>query len=220
MKKILLVTRPNYDPATSYLFYYAKQVINFAEKKNIKVLDLIRPRLNIQNLSNLINKHDPIMIFFNAHGDEKIIYGDKIKEKEEILIEENKNHILLNKRIIYARSCWAAASLGKACTNTLGGCFIGYKTPFSFWTDNRWSSNPANDNLSKLFIEPSNLIVTSLLKGNTTQEAFNKSINMSKKNILKLLKTEKEPGVMASIMLLWNNIEGQEILGDKNIKFI
>ena len=218
MKRVLLVTRPNYDDATTYLFYYAKKIIDFAEGKNTKVLDLIRPRLTKQNFSDLISKKDPLLVFFNGHGDEKRVYGDKIEEDEEILIEEDRNHTLLTKRIVYARACCAAASLGKACTGN-GGCFIGYKTPFSFWIDERWSAKPLNDNTAKLFLEPSNLIVISLLKGNSAQEAFDKSLNMSKKNILRLLRIKEEPGAMASIMLLWSNIEGQDILGDKDIKF-
>ena len=169
--------------------------------------------------SNLIFKQNPLFIFFNAHGNEKAIYGDKIKGREEILIEEDKNHNHLKGRIVYARACWAAASLGKACTKE-SGCFVGYKTPFSFWINERWSSKPSNDNTAKLFIEPSNLIVTSLLKGNTAKEAFDKSKDMSKRNILKLLKIKKEPGAMGSIMLLWNNMNGQEILGQKNIRFV
>ncbi len=148
----------------------------------------------------------------------KRIYGDKLGEDEEVLIEEDRNHTLLNKRITYARACYAAASLGKACTRK-GGCFIGYRTPFSFWIDERWSAKPLNDNTAKLFLEPSNLIVVSLLKGNSAQEAFDKSTNMSKKNILRLLRIKGEPGAMASIMLLWSNIEGQDILGDKDIRF-
>lgn len=104
MKKVLLVTRPNYDDATSYLFYYAKKIIDCAREKNTRVLDLIRPRLTKQI-------------------------------------------------------------------------------------------------------------------GNSAQEVFDKSTNMSKKNILRLLRIKGEPGAMASIMLLWSNIEGQDILGDKDIRF-
>lgn len=218
MKRTILITRSNYDDATGYLFYYAGQAIDFARKRNIKVLDLTRPRLTKHAFSDMVNKQDPSFLFFNAHGDECTIYGDKAREAEEILVKENENHLLLEGRITYARACWAAASLGKACTKK-SGCFIGYKIPFSFWIDERWSSKPSNDNTAKLFLEPSNLIVTSLLKGNTTQEAFDKSIGSSKKNILDLLKSGEEPGAMASVMLLWNNINGQEILGQKNIRF-
>ncbi len=218
MKRTLLVTRPEYDDATSYLFHYSREVMNLAKEKSIKVLDLRRPRLNRQIFSGLISEQDPHLVFFNAHGDEKRIYGDKIDDVEEILVEDDRNHTLLNKRMVYARACYAAASLGKACTGE-GGCFIGYKTPFSFWIDERWSAKPLNDKTAKLFLEPSNLIVISLLKGNSTREAFDKSLAMSKKNILKLLRVKEEPGATASIMLLWNNIQGQDILGDEDIKF-
>ncbi|MBU1198864.1 MAG: hypothetical protein KKF46_04910 [Nanoarchaeota archaeon] len=217
MKKTILVTRPDYDDATGYLFHYSKQIINSA--KNIKVLDLTRPRLTRKNFTNLIHKQNPLLIFFNAHGNENLIYGDKIGGKEEILVEENKNHSLLTNRITYARACWAAASLGKTCVAE-GGCFIGYKTPFSFWFDERWSAKPSNDKIARIFLEPSNLIVSSLLKGNSAQEAFDKSITLSKKHIMKLLKIKEEPGMMASIMILWNNIKGQDIFGDRNLCFL
>lgn len=94
MKKTILVTRPNYDDATGYLFFYAKKVMDSA--KNIKILDLTRPRLTRKNFTNLIHKQKPSMVFFNAHGNEKLIYGDKIGGKEEVLVEEKKNHSLFN----------------------------------------------------------------------------------------------------------------------------
>lgn len=215
MKKAILVTRPRYDDATEYLFCYAKKAIDFANEKNVEVLDLTRPRLTQKNFSDLISKKDPLLIFFNAHGDENTIYGDKINGKEEILIREDKNHNLLNKRIVYARACLSSASLGqKACKD---GCFIGYRMPFSFWVDNRWSAKPLNDNTAKLFLEPSNLIIISLLKGNSAKEAHEKSLKMTSKNILELLKNKDEPGAMASIMLLWNNMQCQEILGNEDM---
>lgn len=36
--------------------------------------------------------------------------------------------------------------------------------------------------------------------------------------MLKLIKRKEEPGALAAAMVLWNNIEGQEILGDSKIK--
>ena len=87
------------------------------------------------------------MVFFNAHGSERAICGDKIMGCEEILVEEGKNHDLLVNRIVYARACWAARSLGRACVVDAKGCFIGYKTPFSFWIDDAWSAKPLNGEL-------------------------------------------------------------------------
>ena len=37
-----LITMPNYDDATSYLYYYAEELVKFAEEKNITVSQLKR----------------------------------------------------------------------------------------------------------------------------------------------------------------------------------
>lgn len=216
MKKQILITRPRYDDATNYCFYYAGIVMNEASKRGIDIIDLQRPRLNRAEFTKIIQSKTPSFVFFNAHGDERTIYGDKIDGTEEALIEENKNHQLLNSKLVYARACLAAASLGKACK---GGCFIGYTVPFSFWNDARWSTKPLHDDLARLFFDPSNLVVESLLKGNTAEEAANKSISLSKKTILKLLKESKEPGATVCIELLWNNMQGLEICGNEKMKF-
>lgn len=212
------MTRPDYDDATSYSFYYVGIIIKEARDRGIVVLDLKRPRLSRKNFTEIVENKapSPSFIFFNAHGDELTIYGDKTGDTEEVLVEENKNHHLLDSKLVYARACWAAASLGKACK---GGCFIGYTIPFSFWMNERWSSKPSNDNTAKIFFEPSNLIVSSLLRGNTAEEAVTKSVNLSKKSIMKLLREKDEPGATASAMLLWNNMKGTAIVGDKEMRF-
>jgi len=215
--KTILFTRPCYDLPTTYLFYYAGLLIKESEEKMFSVLDLKKPRLTKENFEKMIEKNNPAIVFFNAHGTKTAIYGDKIGDEEEILVEENVNHELLNSRLVYARACWSATSLGnKACLNN--GCFIGYNLPFSFWIDERWSAKPLNDNTAKLFLEPSNLIVSSLLKGNTAEEAVTRSNEMSKKNILRLLKEKEEPGAIASMSLLWSNMQCLQILGDKAMR--
>ena len=209
----MLVTRPDYDDATSYTFYYAGLIIQEAEKKGIDVIDLARPRLTQRNFTAIVESQNPAFIFFNAHGDEKTIYGDERVGEAEVLVQEGKNHHLLDSRLTYARTCWAAASLGKACRN---GCFIGYAVPFTFWTDTRVNTVPASDSTARLFFEPSNLIVRSLLKGNTPEEAVKKARNLSRKIISGLLKESGE-GTTVLISGLWNNMEGTVIAGDRDM---
>ncbi|MCK5234173.1 MAG: hypothetical protein KAJ91_05120 [Candidatus Aenigmarchaeota archaeon] len=178
-------------------------------------IDLKRPRLTRKNFENIIKNRAMPLIFFNAHGDAKTIYGDKTGIAEEVLVKEGVNHRILDSKIVYARACWAAASLGKSCK---GGCFMGYNIPFSFWLNEKWSAKPANDSTAKMFFEPSNLVVSSLLKGNTAEDAVNNSANLTKKTILKLLRTKDEPGATASAMLLWNNMQGTAIVGNKEMR--
>jgi len=129
---------------------------------------------------------------------------------------------LLRNRIIYARACSAGNLFGEKIVEDNGGCFIGYRYPFSFWIDSKWSAKPSNDNIARLYLEPSNEIVLSLINGRTCGEANQISKNMMIKNMKKILKLEekKEPGAMGMLQILWNNFESQIIHGNSNSRFI
>ncbi|MDP3640677.1 MAG: hypothetical protein Q8R53_05790 [Nanoarchaeota archaeon] len=176
-----IITMPNYDDATSYLYCYAEELIKFAERKNITVIQLKRPKLRKKILEESITKQDPQLLLFNAHGDETTIYGDKVEGKEEYLIREGENHHFLIGKLTYARACSAAASLGKICTQK-NGCFIGYNQPFSFWTDTSRTTTPLKDKIAQLFLRPSNELAIALLRGKSAQEAADIFFNMSKKS--------------------------------------
>lgn len=211
-----IITMPNYDDATAYLYCYAMELVKFAEGKNIIINQLKRPRLRRNILEENIKKQNPQLLLFNAHGDETTIYGDKIGRETEYLVREEENHQLLQGRLTYARACSAAASLGRKCTQK-SGCFIGYNQPFSFWTNTSRTTTPLKDKTAQLFLEPSNELAISLLRGKSARQAADVFVNLSKKNILHLLGKQDEPGAMASAMLLWNNMMAQEVLGNEEM---
>jgi len=68
---------------------------------------------------------------------------------------------------------------------------------------------------------PSNEIVLSLLKGKTTKEADNISRKMMIKNMKKILAMEQknEPGATGMLQILWDNYDGQVVLGNKDASF-
>lgn len=214
----VITTMPDYDPTTHYLFYYTKELVEYAEKKSIKVLDLKRPHLTRDNFSKIVSKQKPSLFLLNGHGDNCSIYGDKIGGAPEFLVKEDVNHDILEGKLTYARACWAASSLGKKCTQN-SGCFIGYNLPFQFWTDATHSANPSRDKTARLFLEPSNALAKSLLKGNSAKDAAELFCTLSKKNILNLLININEPGAMSCIRLLWGNMECQAVLGNANMQF-
>ena len=108
MNKILLITRPNHDPGTNYLFYWSDKVISIAQKKLIGVLDLAKDKATKKNFDSYIKKHEPKLIFLNGHGNQDSVTGFH----DEPLISINNDEHLLNGKIIYARSCDAASELG------------------------------------------------------------------------------------------------------------
>ena len=215
MNRELIITLPRYDPATEYLSQFSRDIIKEAEDNNIKLKRLKGKDSNKNNFEKVINKLNYNMIMFNGHGSDKTIMG----HDDESLIILGKNEHLITERIIYARACNAANTLGKECIkNTKNGCFIGYNVNYMFYTDTNWDLNPLKDNIAKMFLDSSNIIPISLIKGNSAEEADKKSKNQILKNINKVLKNKNQESFMIA-EALWNNYVGQVVLGNKDIKF-
>ena len=191
----ILITNQNHDITTSYLYYYTKEINDFAIKEiGSKPLYLEGSRLNRQTVTSIIKDQNPKLVLLNGHGDHNKIFGNKIyrSSEPEVIFEGDVNHSILSRRLIYARSCWAGKSLGPKIVSNRG-CFIGYVTPFEFWNDENLSTNPAKDKTAYLFLDPSNEVARSLIKGIGASESAEKFKVLCKKNILKLL-NNNQPG--------------------------
>jgi len=211
MGDIILVTRPKYDDGTEYLSYYASLILKEAEDLGIPAKDFEGKEANKESITKFIEKRNPRLVFINGHGDENSLYGHDDK-----IIFSSDNMLLLKDRIVYARACNAGTKFGKEVVKNNNGCFIGYKYPFQFWIDEKWSAKPSNDNTAKLYLEPSNEIVSSILNGRSSSYADERSKKKMLENMKKILKLEenKEPGAMGMLQVLWNNFDGQVLHGD------
>lgn len=210
--KTLLITRPNHDIITTYLFKWSTYVIQEAIKKGVKVLDLSEQKANNKTLVSYIEKNKPILVFFNGHGNKDMIAG----YNDEALIESDKNEKLLACKIVYARSCDAANNLGHLCIKNKTLTFIGYKRKYTLVYTMSKSTNPLSDQVAKLFLEPSNLIPISLVKGNNAKEAFRKSQEAMFRNFSYMLSTKATQLQKDSASFLWANRKSQVMLGDEN----
>lgn len=210
MKKGIIITLPRYEYTVDYLTVSSKAVIEEANKKGIKVQELKDKNANKKKFEAFIKSLDYKMVVFNGHGSENTISGHEGKP----IVKGGVNDSLLEGRITYARSCWAGRVLGKKCMkNDNKGSFIGYELPFMFYIDNKWRTNPYKDNIAPIFLEPSNLIPISLIKGNTALQAHEKS----KKQTLKTIKKVMRSGTKESFLFaekLWNNYKGQVLIGN------
>ncbi len=210
MNKGILITLPRHDDVTEYLSAFSKEIEQEAFEKDIK-LKKLKDEEAVKNIfEKSLEKLNYSMIIFNGHGTENSIKG----YKDEIIVATELNENLLKERIVYARSCHAASILGKSVTiETTNGCFIGYIVPFKFWADTLYAYNPLNDNLARMFLEPSNLVPISLIKGHNTKEASQNSKRQIIKNIKKILRTKTNESAFI-VEDLWNNYEGQVLLGN------
>ena len=213
MQKGLIITLPRYDDTTEYLTFYSRAIIQKAENRELKIKKVENGSLNIKEFSNILKKMDYKLVVLNGHGTEDSVFGYKNNE----IIKVGKNEKLLNSRIVYSRSCNSAVILGKKIVEEGDGCFIGYILPFVFYIDERWSTKPAHDKIAKLFLEPSNQIPLSIIKGHSGEEADTNSRKHILKTINKLL-ASKEKETALFLEALWNNYTGQVLLGNKDVR--
>ena len=206
----ILITRPNHDKTTNYLYHWSKLVITQAIKKGIKIYDLAGNRANRETFTSYL-KQNPLIIFFNGHGDENSVTGFN----DEILIKLGDNEAVLKNKIAYSRSCRSAKILGHECVKNGCRAFIGYKEDFIFCISPHLSTKPLEDKVAKLFLEPSNLIVVALLKGKSAQEAHVRSLKLMKKNFNDLVSTSSPPKSKNYAPYLWHNIKHQVVISNK-----
>lgn len=213
MNGCVLITRPNHDLATNYLFLWTKDLIKLSSFK-VKTLNLEGKKATARNFRSYIEKHNPSFIFINGHGNELEIAG----YDDETLVAVGENEDLLFNRITYARSCSAASILGKRITDKYLSTFIGYRKSYILGRNPLKASNPLKDEVAKLFIEPSNLLSMTIIKGHTVREAYIKSQQAMTKNFFFMLSSRATSNQRDAAAYLWANKKNQVLLGNGNAK--
>ena len=179
----MLITRPEHDKTTHYLSNWSKEIIDIAEDKNIKVFDLNREKAIRTNVEVRLRKLSCNLTFFNGHGDFNVITG----HNNEPIIIGGENEGLLKSKIVYAISCKSAKELGPRRVNAGAVSYTGFDDDFIFVYEPENISRPLHDNTAKLFLEPSQLFMKSLIKGNSVREGMDKTKKLLADNFLKAL---------------------------------
>lgn len=215
MNKILLITAPDHDITTRYLSVWSGKILELADKKNIQVINLKRKKANAIELKSRLLKMKPLFVVFNGHGNNSCITGYENK----VLIQAGDNEDLLKYKIIYAISCRSAVKLGVKSIKAGALAYIGYVGDFIFCHDDRKVSRPLHDKVVKLFLEPSNQVAVSLIKGNKSEEASKRSKKFFMRNIQKMLSSAASPESSQYAKFLWWDMKHQVCLGDGSSKF-
>ncbi|MFH1413189.1 MAG: hypothetical protein ABIG10_04190 [bacterium] len=213
--KVLLITRPDHDKATRYLSAWSDKIIQMAGVKDIPVFDLKRKKANKEDLTSFLKKKDPALVILNGHGNIDEVTGHNNK----LLVKAGENEHILKGRIIYALSCSSALILGKKSISAGALSYIGYEKDFMLCNDSHKIARPLQDKVAKLFLEPSNQICKSLLKGNTCGKASENSKKIFAKNIRMLLSSDAPLGSSEYAKFLWWDMKAQVCLGDMEATF-
>ena len=206
----MIVTRPQHDVITKYLSVWAEEVINFAKKKRIEVIDLLKDKANKKDFVGRVKKLQPDVIFLNGHGDDDCVTG----HDEETLVEVGDNYDILRGAITYALSCNSGKILGPKATENNEATYIGYEDEFIFVANGSYLTRPQDDPMAKPFKEASNQVMISLLKGNKARDAFERSKNKFRDNYIRLLSSSADQDSLQAAQCLWWNMRNQVCLGD------
>ncbi|KKT36670.1 MAG: hypothetical protein UW22_C0034G0013 [Candidatus Gottesmanbacteria bacterium GW2011_GWB1_44_11c] len=105
--------------------------------------------------------------------------------------------------------------LGPSCVKKGTTAYVGYTDDFIFLTEEAKESRPLTDKVAKLFLEPSNDVAISFIKGHSAGQANQRSKDYFKKNIKKLMTsdTPKEDRELIPY-LLWD-MDHQVCIGNE-----
>lgn len=209
----IIITRPEHDPATRYLSCWSIFIIEAANKKNIEITDLHQEKATKKELEGRLYKIDPTFVILNGHGSDEYILGHDDKE----LINLN-NKDLLKGKVTYAVSCNSAKKLGKACADK-NTAYIGYDESFVFNIERKYLSQPIKDQRAARFLQPSNQVSLSLIKGHTAEESSQSSKKSFREAIQKLLPSiSNDPHNREDAADLFWDMNHQVCEGNGNLK--
>ena len=208
----LIVTRPYYDDATKYISSWAEDVILFARTKRVDVVDLEKGKANRKDFESRVKKLQPRLIFLNGHGTDDCVCG----QDEEVLVKAGENHDILQGKITYAVSCSSGKKLGPEVAKDSNSTFIGYEKEFILIGNVKYKGKLNDDPIAKPFMESSNLVMFSLLKGNVAKESSDRSKAKFEEHVLKLSSSEADFDTLRAMQALRWNARHQVCLGNQN----
>jgi len=196
----ILFSRPADDTQLSYLHYYSKELVDYAVRKGHKAINKELQEANKKKIISLIQSQKPELLMFNGHGSSNVICG----YKQEVIIDIN-NIRLLKDTITYSLSCSSADVLGKEAIKNGTICFIGYESEFALGKDPDSEASPRHDKITKLFLEPSNILFSSLIEGDQVNTAVIKAKKKMWENISYLNTTKSFPEAIFYAPFLFGN---------------
>ena len=208
--RMMLVTRPDYDPGTKYLSSWSQILIEEARAKGIEVLDLPGTKATKSEFEGRLKKKQPSLVVLNGHGNEDCVTGQEGKP----LVESKVNAEILSSSVTYAVSCQSAARLGREVGGYLNTAYIGYEKKFSILHSHGYFKRPSEDPLAKPFMDFSNHIVRSLLKGHTVEESVRRAKEVGETHLRSLETSLSDPDIQMAAAFLSRDISCLVAHGD------
>jgi hypothetical protein len=135
---------------------------------------------------SMLAKQTPDVVFLNGHGSEEAVTG----HNGEVILRAGENEYRLSEKIVYALSCRSASVLGVWSVEKGTRAYIGYTEDFIFMYTSEKRTRPEEDKTAALFLEPSNQVPLTLIKGNSASSAHQSAKKAFARNIQKPLTSQ------------------------------
>jgi len=171
MKK-LLITNPDHDNITHYLFKWNEGLEKLAQERGFQVSHMKTAQVTRKNVIGFLEKINPELAILHGHGTSSEIYG---YGKDEILIKEGDNESALKGKIVHSVACSSASELGLAAVEKGCRAFIGFSEKFWLFYSDDMTADPLNDLTARPFMEPLARLSEGLVKGKSAKRAYQDS---------------------------------------------
>ncbi|HLC89681.1 MAG TPA: hypothetical protein VJG65_01845, partial [Patescibacteria group bacterium] len=108
----------------------------------------------------------------------------------------------------------SARVLGKEVAGYADTTYIGYQEDFVLIYLEKYRTRPTEDNLAGFFLEPSNLVITTLIKGNSAKESLTRAKQEFLRNIQKLLNSKTKSDDSSVLRYLVWDMQNLVLQGD------
>jgi len=167
-----VTTRANFDKATRCGWFWLAKVNEYASSRGYTVTDLEGELARKTQFDDAITSQDPKFFHGVGHGNEDIFAG----QDNEYLLQKCVDDDAMATRIVYLLSCTTAVNLGPSIIEKGGLAFIGYNDLFGWYTTRRKNWKPEVDGIFWAWMDFTNVLANSILKGESVDTAVSKAI--------------------------------------------
>lgn len=195
----VLITRPQHDKATHYLFHWAGEIVREAARRGIKCVDLARGKVKKAAVQSYLKKNVSDVVIINGHGSADCFCG----HDDEVLVSIGDGDDLLKGKTVFVRACESGALLGPEIMKKGARGFVGYRQPYIFPFQEEHVHSPLLDEYAGPILVCSNQVALSMIKGRSATEAHEDSLEKYEEKIDELLLGDS---TMTSLIpfLQWN----------------
>jgi hypothetical protein len=202
-EKGFLITTPDDDDIVFCCNVWSREIVDLADSKGFKTTELSGPKATRANVESHLKRPVVRFVMFNGHGTQDMITGTE----KEVIVKAGENEALLQGKVVYARSCYTLDVLGAASVSAGADGYIGHSLPFAFVSDPTEGAHPLDDELAAPCLATSNIIPTTLLKGNSVSDAVNKSKSEMRKIMEQWeTRTDRIEAPFVALCLNWNRL--------------